>query len=250
MQGYGRVFSRVYDGYWSGFSLTFAPVIQSFLGPVGQKSLLDVCCGTGRLSRHFLEQGWQVTGLDLSPDMLEVARDSNADFIRARSFDTIHADAREFSTGRRYAVVTSLFDALNHLDGEEALASCFRSVHASLQDGGRFVFDLNTRKGLRNWDDLTVREEEDLFLVTRGMFVEDLGKAYMEISGFHRPNGGQWQRFRETMFNSCFDLGRVKSLLQSAGFSSIELRSADRNFAPVEDGEGQCRVFFVAARRD
>jgi SAM-dependent methyltransferase len=248
MQRYGPAFARVYNEYWNGFSLNFAPVIHGWLGEAGPRRLLDLCCGTGQLCKYFLDAGWQVTGLDLSLDMLKMAEENNADYLRSSRFSAIQANAGFFRLDASFGVVTSIFDALNHLEGEAELASCFACVHAVLVEGGRFVFDLNTRRGLRGWNDLTIRDEDSLFLVNRGMFVEETGKAFLQVTGFSRAASGAWERFGETMFNTCFPIERVVGLLKSAGFGSIGFRKADRSFAPVDDPEAENRVFLVAKK--
>ena len=80
MQAYGRVFARVYNMKWGGFANRVAPLILDFYQntTIGQenKSVLDLCCGTGQLAVHFLDRGYRVTGIDSSENMLYYARES------------------------------------------------------------------------------------------------------------------------------------------------------------------------------
>jgi SAM-dependent methyltransferase len=248
MQRYGRAFARVYDKFWNGFSRGFAPVIHGFVGEPADKSLLDLCCGTGQFARYFLERDWTVTGLDLSRDMLALADERNADYGESGRWTALRGDARQFSLPSSFCLVTSLFDALNHLDSEADLASCFASVFAALGDTGSFIFDLNTRKGLRDWTCFEVEEEDELFVVKRGLFVEETAKAWLSLSGFSRTGSGSWERFKETFYNSYFATDRVLALLKRAGFRSVELRRGDSSFAPATDPEGEERLFFVATK--
>jgi tRNA/tmRNA/rRNA uracil-C5-methylase (TrmA/RlmC/RlmD family) len=70
--------ARFYNEVGSGFAVSVAPRIRRFYETteVGRstRTLLDVCCGTGQLARHFLDHGYEVTGLDLSDAMLDYAR--------------------------------------------------------------------------------------------------------------------------------------------------------------------------------
>ena len=73
MQGCGPGFAKVYNLLWNDFAERIAPQVFAFytntqLGHSGEP-VLDLCCGTGHLSRFFLEQGFQVVGLDLSEHM-------------------------------------------------------------------------------------------------------------------------------------------------------------------------------------
>jgi len=68
---YNPGFANIYNLRWGGFANHVAPRIREFyestlLGKMN-KSMLDVCCGTGQLALHFLENGYDVTGLDFSP---------------------------------------------------------------------------------------------------------------------------------------------------------------------------------------
>ncbi|MBE0697995.1 MAG: class I SAM-dependent methyltransferase, partial [Anaerolineaceae bacterium] len=68
MQAYGSSFARVYNLRWTAFSTQVAPRIRTYYEstPFGRENqhMLDLCCGTGQLALHFLDHGYQVTGLD------------------------------------------------------------------------------------------------------------------------------------------------------------------------------------------
>ncbi len=126
MQDYGDTFAKVYDEEWSGFSERFAPAFLDFLGDRGDRTLLDLCCGTGRLALRFLERGWKVTALDRSEAMLGRVRGNAAGWSLDGSLTIVRADAASFALPRRHAAALSLYDALNHLPDKAALAGCFR----------------------------------------------------------------------------------------------------------------------------
>jgi predicted TPR repeat methyltransferase len=97
----------------------------------------------------ILERGYRVSGLDLSEAMLDHARTNASMFVQAGQAHFVQADASAFTLDERFGLVVSTYDALNHLASLEALQRCFASVYAVTQDGGTFVFDLNTRVGLK-----------------------------------------------------------------------------------------------------
>lgn len=104
--------------------------------PVGAR-VLDLCCGTGQMMVPMLARGLQVTGLDLSPDMLRHARKNAPEAV------LIEGDAREFTLPAPVDGVVCASASLNHIDGPEDLTRVFRAVFAALAPGGRFVFDIN-----------------------------------------------------------------------------------------------------------
>jgi len=208
--------------------------------------VLDLCCGTGRLSRLLLEQGYTVTGLDLSPHMLEHARRNCEDHLREDHAAFLLADAADYTLARPVDAVLSTYDALNHLPGENALRGCFRSTHAALRPGGWFVFDLNTAFGLENWSNLYVRELNDATIINRGAFDRDAARAWMTMSGFFLDGNGHWQRFSETVFNYCHIMADVLDWLRTAGFTQAWCARLRELNTPLADPEAERRVFVAA----
>jgi SAM-dependent methyltransferase len=170
MQAYGHTFARVYNKRWTAFAHRVAPLIAEYYAstPIGRtnRSVLDVCCGTGQLALHFLERGYRVTGLDLSEHMLQYAIENASAYVEEGRARFLRTDATQFSLDEQFGLVVSTFDALNHLDGELAFRQCLQSVFAILVDGGILVFDLNTRAGLMGWNNISVYDGQDAMMVT------------------------------------------------------------------------------------
>lgn len=252
MPGYNASFARIYNLRWARFAQTAAPQLRAFYEstPLGQHNhnLLDVCCGTGQLALHFLDAGYTITGLDLSDAMLEYARANTAPYLVTGQSRFVRADASDFSLDDRFGLVLSTYDALNHLPNLAALRGCFNSVYPLLVEGGLFIFDLNTRKGLRGWTALSLEDTPDLMLVIRAIFDEPGQKAYTQISGFVQVENGLYQRFEETAVETPFALETVREMLLETGFRSVRMALlADLN-TPLADPESEPRVFFIVEK--
>lgn len=249
---YNSGFATVYDLHWGGFANRLAPRIRAFYEStsVGQTNMavLDVCCGTGQLALHFLENGYEVTGLDFSPAMLAYAIEKAQPYIDKGCARFVEGDATDFTLEGQFGLATSTFDALNHLPDMAALQGCFHSVAAVLVDQGRFIFDLNTRYGLERWLGASMQMADDLVLFTRGVMVAELNRTYTQISGFLRTESGLYDRFDQTAFNTIFEMGAVQAALSEAGFRSSFCARSDDLATPVDDPEAEPRVFFVAER--
>ena len=215
MQAYGSAFARVYNQMWTAFAQAVASPISDLyeahlqeraLPDPAHKSLLDLCCGTGQLAVCFLERGYRVVGIDLSEPMLNYAKVNAAAYVESGQANFIRADAASFELDERFGLVVSTFDALNHLEGPEALRSCFQCVYPVLLPGGLFIFDLNTRAGLRRWNGINVQDDEEAMIVTRGFYDGQGDRAWTHLSGFVRVEGGLYERFEETVFNTVFDM--------------------------------------------
>jgi SAM-dependent methyltransferase len=252
MQGYGRVFSKVYNLLWNDFAQAIAPKIHDFYltTETGQfrRPVLDLCCGTGRLSHYFLEKGFHVVGIDLSEHMVSYARENNLEYIVAKQADFIQGDAADFILDEKFGLVVSTYDALNHLPDEAALQSCFRCVRDVLLEGGYFIFDLNTHFGLRNWNGITVRPGDEIYLINRGMYDEFTVKAWTKITGFVQDEGGLYERFEETVYNTVFEMAAARDWLLMAGFREVYF-ALDRDLnVPIQNPEAQKRVFFIVRK--
>jgi SAM-dependent methyltransferase len=252
MQAYNASFARIYNMRWAAFAQQIAPRIQAYYEstPLGQKNrdLFDLCCGVGHLAQYFLDQGYSVTGLDLSPAMLQYARENNAPYIVAGQARFIEGDAANFELDQTFGLAVSTFDALNHLPDFNALKNSFLSVYPVLLPGGQFIFDLNTRKGLRRWSSVSVEDSEDMMLVIRGVFDESAGRGTMYVSGFIPAADGLYERFEETAYNTLFDLQSVKEALQETGFRTVRFANSQNFNALVEDPENENRIFIIAEK--
>jgi SAM-dependent methyltransferase len=252
MPGYGRVFAKVYNLLWNDFADRIAPRIYDFYlrtesGPAGQP-VLDLCCGTGRLSRFFLERDIPVVGLDLSEHMVAYARENNLEYVVAQQAEFIQGDAADFNLAQKFGLVVSTYDALNHLPDAEALQGCFRCVSDVLLEGGHFIFDLNTHAGLQHWNGVMVRPGDEVYLINRGMYDERTIKAWTKITGFVRTDKGLFERFDETVYNTVFEMDAVRDWLLAAGFREVYFATDGDLHTAIENPEAQKRVFFVTRK--
>ena len=101
---------------------------------------LDVGCGTGRAFGPLLRRGWELRACDLSPGMLERAREEGGDEVR---LDVV--DMRELPVYGEFELVISLNDAVNYLLGDEDLERALARMRANLADDGLLLFDVNSK---------------------------------------------------------------------------------------------------------
>ncbi len=213
-----------YERYWSGayHAQAFAALDRIVLSalPPGAP-VLDLCCGTGILTRMLADRGFAVTGLDLSAPMLEFAR------ARAPGCAFACADARSFRVPAPVAAVLATFESMNHLLGPDDLGAAFRSVAASLVPGGIFAFDLITGEAFETlWGRTAAFVAEDNACILGGGYdpAERIGRA--EITMFRRRERSAdpealWVRNDVTILERCHRLAEVEAHLRHAGFSGV-----------------------------
>jgi SAM-dependent methyltransferase len=120
-------------------------VSEPHSGPV-----LELACGNGRTTIPFLEAGYDVVGLDSSPDMLARLSDRLTELGRPElgdKLDTVEGDMSSFSLGRKFGIVLLGMTTVWNLD-EEHRAGLFRSVREHLAEDGRFLLTLLEFPGL------------------------------------------------------------------------------------------------------
>jgi SAM-dependent methyltransferase len=117
--------------------------------------LLDVGCGTGKSFLPMLDRGWEVTGCDISPAMVELAKEKASD--RA---ELCVADMLALPRFGEFDLVWAIDDAINYLLGPEELQSALEGMRDNLAPGGLLLFDVNTLLGYRTFCAETVVVEQ------------------------------------------------------------------------------------------
>jgi SAM-dependent methyltransferase len=107
----------------------------------GSKTLLDLGCGTGRHDFLLADRGYQVTGVDLSEEMLKVANAGVAERAGRASPRFAQGDVRSVRLGQRFDVVVSLFHVMSYQTSNADLLAAFRTLREHCAPGGLVLFD-------------------------------------------------------------------------------------------------------------
>ena len=113
----------------------------AMLGAKGGERVLDMACGTGRHSHELARRGFDVVGVDISPDLLAIAEaDAEAESLNA-SF--LAADLRELDFDQEFDLVLNLNDgAIGYFETEEENHRTFEVIAAALRPGGGNLLQL------------------------------------------------------------------------------------------------------------
>jgi len=135
--------SQVYDVGWCRFAEQYVSLVNQLLGEYGitQARILDLACGTGILAISLASQGHIVHGIDISPEMVAVAKSKSVDIPNV-SFEV--QDMTAFVVPGKFDLITCTFDSLNYVLNRDGLRAMFGRVARSLAKSGLFVFDSNT----------------------------------------------------------------------------------------------------------
>ena len=102
--------------------------------------VLDLACGTGRMTRTLARRGYDMIGVDGSEDMLSEAYAAS----EGEPILYLRQDMRSFELYGTVGAVVSCLDSINYLLTEDDLCKTFRLVHNYLDPDGLFIFDVNS----------------------------------------------------------------------------------------------------------
>ncbi|MGW8526458.1 class I SAM-dependent DNA methyltransferase [Nocardiopsis sp. NPDC055824] len=179
------------------------------------RRLLDLGCGTGKGAIPLAEDGFEVTGVDSSARMLEVARAKPG----AERVEFVVGDARDLPPLGPFDAVLSTGAVLNYLADEDELAAAFRSTARVLAPGGLFVFDMMDRAGVETLvrAPKVVEHEGGMSVFRAERSTSGTEAVDLRIDYFAREEGGMWRRTTSGHALTIFPPARVESLLAAAG---------------------------------
>lgn len=210
--------------------------------------VLDLCCGTGQLTRRLAAAGYDMIGVDASEEMLMEARQEGPDEILY-----LCQDMRSFELYGTVRAIVSTFDSLNYAMSETELTTIFSLADNYLDPGGLLIFDLNSERKYRDFlSNGTFAENRDEgSLIWENFYEEGTGINESELTFYLREADGRFRRFSESHTQRAFSTAGVKKCLSDAGLSLrrvYDITEQDWNPAlPMkEENEDARRLLFVA----
>ena len=179
-------------------------------------TLLDLACGTGSLTVP-LADAYRVSGLDISPGMLAVARQKLPG--RPRLY---LADMTSFRLNARFDVIVCAYQGLNHLLSLAAWKGSFDCVREHLNPGGLFVFDITTVSHLDQMASgpRIVQEFAGNYLLIRVRTADGMVFDW-HIEVYELQPDGRYELITQTVSLRSFPLADIREALR-AGFTGIE----------------------------
>lgn len=242
-------FAQVYDLFMDNTPYEeWGAFIEERLRREGLNSglVLDLGCGTGKMTRFLAGQGYDMIGVDMSPDMLEIAREAQAEEDMGILY--LCQDIREFELYGTVGAVVSCCDCMNYITEEDELAEVFRLVNNYLDPNGLFIFDFNT---VYKYEELlgerTFAENRDNgSFIWENYYDKDSRVNEYDLTLFIRQEDGLFQRFEETHFQRAYSLEDIRSLLELGG---MEFVAAYDGYTPNEASEMSDRICVIARER-
>jgi ubiquinone/menaquinone biosynthesis C-methylase UbiE len=213
-------------------------LVERYFTPGG--TLLDIGCGAGRTSIPLAEKGFQVTAIDLTPEMIDAARIQAEEHEQLIDFRVMNASSLSFDDAS-FADVLFSFNGYEHVpeDGQHGavLAEAFRV----LRPGGHFI--LTSRSGVafgRRWAAWA-------WMLVRHLLLRPLGLASRELGWGDMVNKEGYFHYRSPFY--------IRRLLRLAGFKPVLFNSrrnieAGRDASFFTNFSADICLFFVARKPD
>ena len=207
------------------------------------RTVVDMACGTGSVSEILARKGYEVTGVDLSEEMLTEAMMKTMDMENCPMFSC--QNLRDLRLPKAVDMAVCALDSLDYITDPADCEAAIRRAWKVLNPGGIFIFDVNTPEKLRAMDgQMFIDEDDDVFCVWRGEFDEETNICSYGMDLFQRE-GEKWVRSFEEHQEYAYSREQLMGYLKKAGFTGIEVY-ADRLFEAPREGEQ--RIYFKARK--
>jgi ubiquinone/menaquinone biosynthesis C-methylase UbiE len=214
---------------------------------VREGKICECACGTGSLTIPLYRRGFQMTGVDLSQEMLwQAAQKSRKQGI---AIPFVRQDMRALNLHRPMDAVLATCDGVNYLLTEEDLLSFFRAAHRAIRPGGALIFDVSTPHKLKDvlGGGLFGEDREEITYLWQNQWSEKRQTVTMDLCFFVKEKDGRYRRIEEHQKQRAWDRQTLKETLWRAGFRAVSLYG-DYTLNPA--GDGQQRWHVAATRGD
>lgn len=202
--------------------------------------LLDLGCGTGKLTRILNEKGYDMIGIDYSYEMLDIAKAQSNESILY-----LMQDMREFELYGTVRGIYSACDCMNYILEEDELREVFALANNYLDPGGIFVFDVNTPYKYYELlaENTFAENREEGSFIWENYFDEEEQINEYDLTLYIKEEDGRYQRFQEAHYQRCYELNTIRTLLEEAGLEFIAAYNAYTKEPISEESE---KVLFIA----
>ncbi len=196
--------------------------------------VLDVGCGTGKFTCLLAQKGFDMTGLDISPEMLEIAGENAGE--QNVSVLWLCQDMAKINTYGSYAAVVSTFDSVNHLTTIKKLRSFLTRVINFVDPGGLLIFDFLTPEYFETKIDgkINVDDKETGTCIWQGTYSKNTEICTYSVTCYSQNEEGTYDRIDDIVREKAWSVKTIREELKSAGFRVKNVTGGRRCFVVAE----------------
>ena len=237
-------FASVYDTFMDETPYDeWADFLHGLLNEDGiaEGLVLDLGCGTGSLTRLMAEKGYDMIGVDYSPQMLQIAMSKKED----SSILYLLQDMREFELYGTVAAVVSVCDSVNYITEPEDLCDVFKLVNNYLDPNGLFIFDFNTEYKYSQviGDSVIAENRDECSFIWENYYDEESKINEYDLTIFVREEQDLFRKFEEVHYQRGYTLAQMKELLEQAGLRFVKAIDSDTKGDVCDTSE---RIYVIA----
>lgn len=200
----------------------------------------DLACGTGNISVTMSNRGYDMIGVDVSTEMLDVARSKNN---TGKDILYLCQDMRNLDLYGTCDAFLCMTDGFNYITSKEALRKIFKRIRTCfIEDDGIFIFDISSVHKLKNvlGGNTFIYDKDEMFYTWENCYKEPFCR--MELN-FFKKEGDTYVRFVESQIQRAYTKNQIVDLLKESGFSKADVYG-EYTFDAPDDKEN--RLVFVA----
>ncbi len=239
-------FSKYYDLYVRNFSEDI-PIYLSFCGK--DDKILEIGCGSGRILSHFLKNGYAITGVDISQEMLDLSESKLKNYIINGKLKLKNHDFRFSPFKESFNMIMVTWYTFNYILDKKEQESFLKNIYLSLNTGGKLIADLfyprtYSRPEIENkWTETEISYNEFKILLRDKRKVEN--GIEERIQEFIK-NGTEEEIITYRIF---IDKDTIRQLLKDAAFTGIKITDgySPDGFHEALQGEKAFKNFIITA---
>lgn len=240
-------FAEVYDTFMDNIDYKqWTDYLIALLQEYGIKDglVLDLGCGTGNVTECLAKAGYDMTGIDMSEDMLNIAMKKR----EKSGHDILYLcqEMQEFELYGTVRAVISICDCINYVTERQDIVKTFRLVNNYLDPQGIFIFDMNTSykyKELLADNTFAETREDSCFIWENFYDEEERINEYALTLFIEDKEAGTYERFEEEHYQKAYEIEEMVQMIKESGLEFLAVYDAFSREAPREDSE---RVYFIA----
>lgn len=181
------------------------------------KKIMEIGCGTGEILQRLAAYGYEVSGIDISEEMLRIAKS------KYDSLDIKKEDMRIIKNEFEFDGVVCVFDALNYLQSFEELKLVFENIKRAIKPNGIFLFDLLNRKMIDSMfpEDIFADDRENMSIIWKHSYNEETDLDKISTSFFIREEKNVYKRYDEIFYKKIYSSKKILQLITEVGFELI-----------------------------
>lgn len=242
-------FAKVYDLFMEDipyleWSRAICRVLEEY--GIGDGLVLELGCGTGKMTECLAGAGYDMIGVDMSEEMLFVASERREE----SGHDILYLcqDMREFELYGTVRAIVSVCDSMNYILEEEELLGVFRLVENYLDYGGMFLFDMNTVYKYREvLGEMTIAENrEEGSFIWENYYDEESGVNEYDLTLFIREESGYYRKYEERHYQRGYMINSIREMIEDVGLEWVGVYDGYTDKEVKEDSE---RVWVVCRKK-